>query len=142
VVGGGKNQYRNLVKNYIAARNLQDRIFFIQPESEDLPAIYQQAAIFLYPSFGEGFGIPILEALFSKTPVITSRVSSLPEAAGTDSFLVDPGNIDAIREGIEGILGDDQFRSQMVEKGYLHAQQFRGEPLTHQMMALYQSLLD
>lgn len=142
VIGGGTGRYRNKVKNYIAAQKLQDRIFFIQPESKELPAIYQQASIFLYPSFGEGFGIPILEALFSKTPVITSKLSSLPEAAGSDSYLVDPGNIEEIREGIEGILGDDQFRNQMVEKGYLHAQQFRGEPLTHQMMTLYEELLD
>lgn len=142
VVGGGKGSYRNKVTSYIAAKHLEDRIHFIQPESRDLPALYQQASIFLYPSFGEGFGIPILEALFSKTPVITSNVSSLPEAAGPDSYLVDPENIEGIRQGIEGILGDDQFRNQMVEKGYLYAQQFRGEPLTHQVMALYQELLD
>ncbi|PHN00875.1 glycosyltransferase family 4 protein [Flavilitoribacter nigricans] len=142
VVGGGKGAYRNKVKNYIAARHLQDRIHFIQPESSDLPALYQQASIFLYPSYGEGFGIPILESLFSKTPVITSKVSSLPEAAGPDAYLVDPGNIEAIRDGIEGILSDDQFREQMIEKGYIYAQQFRGEPLTHQMMGLYQELLD
>jgi glycosyltransferase involved in cell wall biosynthesis len=121
---------------------LQDRIFFIQPDSEDLPAIYQQASLFLYPSFGEGFGIPILEALFSKTPVITSNTSSLPEAAGSDSYLVDPNRIESIKEGIEGILGDNQFKTQMIEKGYLYAQQFRGEPLTHQMMTLYEGLLD
>lgn len=142
VVGGEKGVYRNQVKNYIASRNLQDLIYFVQPESKDLPALYQQASVFLYPSFGEGFGIPILEALFSKTPVITSNVSSLPEAAGPDSFLVNPSDPDAIRQGIEGILGDDQFRNQMIEKGYLYAQQFRGEPLTHEMMTLYEQLLD
>lgn len=142
VVGGGKGSYRNKVRNYIASRQLQHRIFFIRPESAALPALYQQAAIFLYPSFGEGFGIPILEALFSKTPVITSNISSLPEAAGKDAYLVEPDQPDAIREGIAHILGDDSFREQMIEKGYLHAQQFRGEPLTHQLMALYQSILD
>lgn len=142
VVGGGKGRYRNKVRHYIESKKLQDRIFFIQPESIDLPALYQQASIFLYPSFGEGFGIPILEALYSKTPVITSNTSSLPEAAGTDSYLVDPNSIESISEAIEGILGDDQFRNQMVEKGYLYAQQFRGEPLTHQMMSLYTGLLD
>lgn len=142
VVGGGKGRYRNKVKNYIASRHLQDRIFFIQPDSEDLPALYQQASIFLYPSFGEGFGIPILEALFSKTPVITSNTSSLPEASGPDSYLVDPHSIESIKAGIEGILGDDQFQHQMIEKGYIYAQRFRGEPLTHQMMSLYEDLLD
>ncbi|MCB0634416.1 MAG: glycosyltransferase family 1 protein, partial [Lewinella sp.] len=80
-------------------------------------------------------------ALFSKTPVITSKFSSLPEAAGPSSYQVDPADIDAIAQGMEGILNDDDFRKQMVEKGYLYAQQFRGEPLTHQMMSLYETML-
>ena len=143
VVGGGKGAYRDKVKNYISARRLQHKVFFINPLSSELPALYQQAAVFLYPSFGEGFGIPILEALFSKTPVITSRLSSLPEAAGPSSYLLDdPSAPLAIAQGIEGILGDEQFRNQMIEKGYVYAQRFRGEPLTHQMMALYESILD
>lgn len=142
VVGGGKGYYRNKVKAYIASRKLQNKLFFVQPSTKELTVLYQQASIFLYPSFGEGFGIPILEALFSKTPVITSNISSLPEAAGPASYLVDPADVDAIAHGIEGILTDEDFRTQMIEKGYLHAQQFRGEPLTHQLMSLYESILD
>lgn len=143
VVGSGKGAYRNKVKNYISVRHLQDKVFFIKPLSSELPALYQQAAVFLYPSLGEGFGIPILEALFSKTPVITSRLSSLPEAAGPSSYLLDdPADFQAIAQGVEGILGDERFRSQMIEKGYLYAHRFRGEPLTHQMMALYEEILD
>lgn len=142
VVGSGKGRYRNKVKNYIAFKQLRKKIFFIHPRSKDLPALYQGASIFLYPSFGEGFGIPILEALFSKTPVITSKVSSLPEAAGPGAHLVDPTKVEAISQGIEDILSDEQYRTQMIEKGYLHAQRFRGEPLTHQMMSLYKRLLD
>ncbi|MEZ4994316.1 MAG: glycosyltransferase family 1 protein [Saprospiraceae bacterium] len=141
VVGGGKGYYRNKVKSYIASRRLQNKIFFVRPDLNELAVLYQQASIFLYPSFGEGFGIPILEALFSKTPVITSKFSSLPEAAGPSSYQVDPADIDAIAQGMEGILNDDDFRKQMVEKGYLYAQQFRGEPLTHQMMSLYETML-
>lgn len=142
VVGGGKGYYRNKVKAYITSKRLQEKVFFIRPNTKELTVLYQQAAVFLYPSFGEGFGIPILEALFSKTPVITSNVSSLPEAAGPGAFLVDPADVDAIAHGIEGILNDEEFRNQMVEKGYLHAQQFRGEPLTHQLMSLYENLID
>jgi glycosyltransferase involved in cell wall biosynthesis len=141
VVGGGSGYYRNKVRAYINSRRLQQQVFFVQPRANELPVLYQQASIFLYPSFGEGFGIPILEALFSKTPVITSNVSSLPEAAGPSAYLVDPADVEAITHGIEGILNDEDFRRQMVEKGYLHAQQFRGEPLTHQMMGLYEALL-
>lgn len=141
VVGSGKGYYRNRVRTQIAASGLYDKVYFIRPDSKDLPALYQQAAIFLYPSFGEGFGIPILEALFSKTPVITSRVSSLPEAAGPDAYFVDPADCEAIAQGIEGILSDEQFRRNMVEKGFRYAQRFRGEPLTHQMMDLYKEIL-
>ncbi len=106
-----------------------------------MPALYQQARIFIYPSVYEGFGIPVLEALFSQTPVITSNISSLPEAGGADSCLVDPTQPEQIAEGIQKILRNDAFRKNMTEKGFQYAQQFKGEPLTEQLMALYESLL-
>ncbi len=141
VIGEGK-AYKTKVQEYIIRRGLEPLVLFIKADFEDMPAMYQQAKIFIYPSHYEGFGIPVLEALFSKTPVITSNVSSLPEAAGPDSWLVDPAQPSQIAEGIERILTDDAFRDQMLEKGFAYAQQFRGEPLTEQLVRLYEAVLE
>lgn len=80
VVVGRGGRYRAKVQAFIQKNRLENLVHFIDVSFDDLPAVYQKASAFLYPSFYEGFGIPILEALFSKTPVITSNLSSLPEA--------------------------------------------------------------
>ncbi len=141
VIGEGQ-LYKKKVLDFVQRHRLQRMVYFVRPEFEDMPAIYQQADVFIYPSFYEGFGIPILEALFSETPVITSNVSSLPEAAGPDSWLVQPDHPEEIAAGIEKILSDEAFRRHMIEKGYQYAQRFQGELLTDQMMELYEDVLD
>lgn len=141
VVVGKGGSYRQKVQHFITQHQLEKWVLFVDVDFDDLPAIYQSASLFLYPSFFEGFGIPVLEALFSRTPVITSNISSLPEAGGPGSYLVDPAQPEAIAEGIEKILGDSIYREQMIKQGLQHAEQFTGEPLTHQMMELYEELL-
>jgi len=140
VVGKGKN-YKNQILQYLKKNRLEKWVHFVDASFDDLPAVYQNASLFLYPSFFEGFGIPVLEALFSGLPVITSNVSSLPEAGGPGALLVDPAQPEAIAEGIKRILNDSAYREALIHNGYQHAQQFRGEPLTHQMMDLYEQLV-
>lgn len=140
VIGQGK-EYKNQVLEFLKRENLQDWAIFTQVSNDDLPAIFQKAQIFLYPSRIEGFGIPVIEALFSRTPVITSKVSSLPEAAGPASWLVDPEEPAQIAAGIERILGDDAFQQNMIKVGLEYAQSFRGEVVTEEMMDLYTDLL-
>ncbi len=140
VVGRGGN-YRRAVQHYIRQHHLSPWVKFLKVEFEDLPAVYQCASLFLYPSLYEGFGIPILEALFSKIPVLTSNTSSLPEAGGPGAHLVDPHSTEDIAAGITKILEDTAYQQQLVQKGYQHAQQFLGRPLTEQMMKLYQQVI-
>ncbi len=137
VVVGRGGRYRAKVQALIQKNGMEHLVRFIDAGFDDLPTIYQKASVFLYPSFYEGFGIPILEALFSKTPVLTSNVSSLPEAGGPGAHLVDPHRPEEIAAGIEKILSDEAYRQELIEKGYAHAQQFRGEPLAREMMELY-----
>lgn len=137
VVAGAGGPYKARVQRYIQQNRLEKWVHFIESSFADLPAIYQDASLFLYPSFFEGFGLPILEALFSEVPVLASNTSSLPEAGGPGALLVDPSQPEQIASGIEKILTDEAYRNSLVEKGYEHAQQFRGEPLAHQLMALY-----
>lgn len=140
IIGEGQ-VYKKKVVDFIQRHKMARKVLFVKPEYEDMPAIYQQADVFLYPSYYEGFGIPILEALFSETPVITSHVSSLPEAAGPDSWLVHPERPEEIAAGIQKILEDQTFRRNMIEKGYQYAQRFQGDVLSDQMMELYEDVL-
>ena len=82
------------------------------------------ASIMIYPSIFEGFGIPILEALYSKIPVITSQGSCFPEAGGPNSIYIDPNNEQQLKESILKIENNTNLRQEMILKGYSHAQQF------------------
>jgi glycosyltransferase involved in cell wall biosynthesis len=76
----------------------------------DLASLYAGAALFAYPSLYEGFGLPVLEAMAAGAPVLTSRISSLPEVAGDAAILVDPRSVDSIREGLRRGLSDPPRR--------------------------------
>lgn len=141
VVVGRRSEYQKQVDAFIQKRGWTGQVIFIDPTFKDLSALYQQARLFLYPSFAEGFGIPVLEALYSKVPVLTSNCSSLPEAAGPGAYLADPHSAEDIAAGIEKILTDDSYRANLIKEGFEYAQQFKGEPLVHQMMDLYEGLL-
>ena len=88
---------------------------------DELPALYRGAALFAYPSFFEGFGIPILEAMASGTPVVASSHPSLDEASGDAAVRVDPNKPEAIAEGIERALAD---RDELVARGLEHVRSF------------------
>jgi glycosyltransferase involved in cell wall biosynthesis len=91
---------------------------------ELLPAVYAGAEMFVYPSVYEGFGLPVLEAMASGVPVITSNVTALPEVAGDSAMLVDPYNVESIAEAIERLAGDEELRIRLVQKGTSRAAAF------------------
>lgn len=140
IVGQGE-EYRKRVLDFAQEHKLTQLLYFVKPLFSELPALYQQAALFLYPSHAEGFGIPILEALYSETPVITSNLSSLPEAAGPGGYLVNPADTTQIAEAISTLLTDTTQRNTLIEAGYKHAKKFNGEQLTQQLIAVYEQLL-
>ncbi len=92
-----------------------------------LPAVYAGAEFFVYPSFYEGFGLPLIEAMASGVPVVTSNVSALPEVAGEAALTVDPLDIDRIAAAIEGVASDSALRAQLRERGLRRAAQFTWE---------------
>ena len=91
-------------------------IGYIEPA--DKSALYQLARVFVYPSLYEGFGLPVLEAMASGTPVITSNRSSLVEVAGEAGYLVNPYNTTEIARGMEVLTHDESLRAILIEKGY------------------------
>lgn len=94
---------------------------------EDLPALYKHAQCYVLPSLYEGFGLPVLEAMKYNCPVITSNVSSLPEAGGDAALYVDPENVDDIAEKIRTLLENKSLREDLIEKGKVQVKKFSWE---------------
>jgi len=127
--------------NYISTHNIKNILFPNSILNFELPAIYQSAECFIYPSFFEGFGIPILEALVSKTPVITSSRSCFAEAAGPGSIFIDPFDTEKIGEAILKVINNKELRDRMVSLGTDYANNFTDEVVARSYMNLYYSLL-
>lgn len=145
VVGNGKG-YKEKVKNYISETGLYANIIFLSEKyninKQDLAIIYQMSVALIYPSFFEGFGLPVLEALAANTPVITSNVSCLPEAGGHAAYYVDPSSSEEIAKAMLDIYSDEGLRSSMIEKGRIHAQNFTIEKNTAAVMGVYNKIFD
>ena len=143
VIGGGR-EYKQKVTGYIAERRLENLIIF-SPEkvgTEGLRYLYSNARMLVYPSFYEGFGLPVVEAMLSNCPVVTSNVSSLPEAAGPDSLLADPSDIQDIADKMKLLLTDDALRRSVIEKGYRYAtDNFSPKVLAGRLMDVYNKLV-
>lgn len=105
-----------------------------------LPALYNAAELFVYPSLYEGFGLPVLEAMACGVPVITSNVSSLPEVAGDAAVLVDPRSEEELRQGILRLLEDGELRKQLREKGLARSRLFSWEKTARATLEVYQQL--
>jgi glycosyltransferase involved in cell wall biosynthesis len=142
VVVGKSTPYKTLVQQYIHDRRMDGKVLFLEDVAfVDLPAIYQLAALFVYPSRYEGFGIPVIEALSSGTPVITTRGGCLQEAGGADSLYVGPDDPEELAEAILRILGDEALMQRMSGKGKEHVQQFHKSTVTGKLMELYHHTL-
>jgi alpha-1,3-rhamnosyl/mannosyltransferase len=91
---------------------------------DDLPALYSGAAVFVYPSLFEGFGLPPLEAMVCGVPVICSDVTSLPETVGDAALTVDPASVDDLAAAMRRVLGDPALRTTLIERGHHQAERF------------------
>jgi glycosyltransferase involved in cell wall biosynthesis len=138
VVIGKKTAYFKLVDAEITRLGLNERIVFLQNVLfADLPIIYQMATVFVYPSFYEGFGIPIIEALFTDVPVVAAKGSCLEEAGGEGSLYVEPNNYMALASAINNILRNPNLQMGMKEKGRNYVKKFDNERISRQIMQLY-----
>lgn len=143
VVVGKETKYAEEVKNYLTANNLSNRVIFLKDVTfAELPAVYQLATVFVYPSRYEGFGIPVLEALNSGLPVIAATGSCLEEAGGPDSLYVNPDDDTNLAAKINQVLEDSRLRQTMITKGRAYAASFTDDKLSLQLTRLYQNILN
>ncbi|MCK9204096.1 MAG: glycosyltransferase family 4 protein [Bacteroidales bacterium] len=108
----------------------------------DLPAVYSMSSLFLYPSFWESFGIPILEAMSCNTPVVTSNVFAMPEIAGDAALLVDPGKTEDLTTAMCKLTTDICLRDQLIERGKIQVKKFSWQKMAENYLHLYQTLYD
>ncbi|MEB3004881.1 glycosyltransferase family 1 protein [Capnocytophaga sp. G2] len=144
IMVGKKTAYYEKVEAYCKENDMQSQVRVLSDVSmQELAMIYQIATIFCYPSVFEGFGIPIIEALFSKTPVITSKGSCFEEAGGSGSIYVNPTEHTAleIRQAIDQLLASSERMQQMKEVGYSYAQKFTDEKVCENLLKVYQELI-
>ncbi len=142
VVVGRKTSYFNQVINYIRKHHMNNVYFLDQVQASDLPAIYQGSRGFIYPSSYEGFGIPILEALNSAVPVITSRGGCLEETAGKGGLLINPQDSDEMVHAIKLVLEDSALRDRLIREGGAHALKFREEQTIPSLYNVYLECLN
>ncbi len=118
-----------------------DIIFISFVESGDLNAIYSGSDLFVFPSLNEGFGLPIIEAMASGTPVITSNVTSMPEIGGDAVITVDPLDVEKMAEVMHNVLTDRTLSQEMTEKGLIRAKEFTWGKMVEQTEDLYAKIV-
>jgi len=141
VAVGKATPYQTKVEAYAQQSGLESRFHIRNNFSfSDLPAVYQSATAFIYPSFFEGFGIPVIEALSCGVPVIAATGSCLEEAGGTGSFYVNPEDDKELANRILEIVNDESLANRMKEAGKLYVKRFDDEQIASEIVHIYQSL--
>lgn len=141
VIVGRRTAYVEKLKNYIDSHQMEAQVIFLENVTfSDLPGLYDLSEIFIYPSFFEGFGIPILEALHRDVPVVTSKGSCFHEAGGEVAFYVDPNDEHELAEVLSGILGEKmKLPAQNIVNE--HLARFHPETIALDYQNLYNNLV-
>ena len=141
VVIGKRTKYYKKIEREIQENKV--KVHFLEGLSmTELAGVYRLADIFIYPSLFEGFGIPIIEALFSETVVITSNLSCLPEVGGKDSVYINPMDICDIRAKIKFLWDNESERKYRAEKGLEFVQKFSDEEIAKNLIEVYQEVFE
>ena len=142
VAVGRRTKYSDRVLAAARQQGLADRVHFLHGVSDaDLQAIYQQAEAFVYPSRYEGFGIPIIEAIFSGLPVVAATGSCLEEAGGPDSLYVSPDDPAALAAAVAAVLKGAPSREQRMAAARRYVARFEGNNVATQVLNVYQRVM-
>lgn len=142
IVGGARRDYLETVRQTINFHKLSPYVKVLgRLPDDDIRKLYSSARAFIFLSFFEGFGLPVLEALKCNTPVIVSSRSSLPEVAGNAGILVDPENVDEAMEAMEKIMIDENFYGELKSRCRSQAEKFSWEKAAAETLAKYDEVL-
>lgn len=138
VICGKKGWFFEGVFRAVKELKLEEKVIFTgYIPDEDLPFLMNGAEVFVCPSLYEGFGLPPLEAMACGTPVISSKVSSLPEVIGDAGILINPNDVEGLSNAILRILSSNELRAQLSEKGLKQANKFSWEKTASQTVEIY-----
>lgn len=141
LLGGGLKDEGEKLLTFVKDNNLQDKVIFCgYLEDEILPVLYSGCEAFVYPSLYEGFGLPPLEAMSCKAPVITSNLTSIPEVTGDNAILINPYNVDELEKSLVTLLNDEVLKATLSEKGYLRSLEFTWSKTAQNTLAAYKKL--
>jgi glycosyltransferase involved in cell wall biosynthesis len=141
ICAGGAGWKNESIHKLVQEKGLEDKVRFLgYVEEGDLPSIYNGAKFFMYPSLYEGFGLPVLEAMASKVPVLTSDVSSLPEVAGDAALMVDPYSEKEIYDASIRLLEDESLRKELQVSGAERSNLFTWENTAFQTLEVYREI--
>ena len=141
IIVGKRNAYTSSILNNLG-NEIKNRVILLESVSDkDLASLYRNSLAFIFVSYYEGFGLPILEAMSKGTPVITSNTSSMPEVAGDASFLVSPNDYLDISAKMYSIASSEELRKIKIEKGYMQAKKFSWQLTGEKTYLLYKSLM-
>ncbi len=141
VIAGRAGYRAQEVLTKISREKLEKKVIYLGPVSNRARhSLYQHAKALLYASLYEGFGLPLLEAMASSVPVITSNTSSMPEVAAEAALLADPGNTEEIAHQIMLMFSDEGLRRSLISKGLARAQDFSWDKAASEIQAIYQKI--
>ncbi|MCG9879572.1 MAG: glycosyltransferase family 4 protein [Bacteroidia bacterium] len=136
-----RDYLQNLAKEIGDVSILDEIQFTGYVPNKELPAIYSQAYIFLYPSLRESFGIPLVEAMKCEVPIITSNTSSMPEIVGDAALLCDPFNPETIADALLKLDNDKELQKELCKKGKIRGNQFSWEQNAADTMSVYHKII-
>jgi glycosyltransferase involved in cell wall biosynthesis len=140
VIAGGRGWMYEPIFAEVEQQKLAGRVHFPGFVADaDLPALYTLADLLAFPSFYEGFGLPVLEAMACGTPVICADNSSLPEVAGEAALMVGAGDTEALVEGMRRLLADEELRRQLVQRGLAQVRNFTWQGAARKLLAVYRA---
>lgn len=140
VLVGGQTKFQQEIASFVVKNQLETKVRILNNVPfADLPALYQSAWVFAYPSFFEGFGIPIVEALHSGVPVIAATGSCLEEAGGNGALYVNPNNKDELAQKLQLLWHDEGLRQRLIANGQAHVKQFAAENIAKKLTTIYES---